>query len=103
MKNEITEALGLETNWIKTLEQVSTQDLIFVLSQRSDVIFVGETFFKGQVMELCSATESEAEQFMEECLPSDNDGVCNEASDNLVQLFENWKEINNLNNLFKNK
>jgi len=100
MKNEITQILGLKTNWIETLKEVSTQDLIFVLSQRSDVIFVGETFFKEQVMELCSATESEAEQFMEECLPSDNDGVCENAAINLAQLFENWKE---LNNFFENK
>jgi len=75
------------------LKDISSKTLTSILLyQRTDQIFVGGTYCKQRVMELCDATVEEAEAFMEQTDPLRYDWVEESATENLRQLFESWQE-----------
>jgi hypothetical protein len=74
------------------LELYTSEELMREIKRRRDIVILGNFYSKQQITDLCGATPEEADAFLDECDPADNDAVLENANLELQELFDTWKE-----------
>jgi hypothetical protein len=77
---------------INELKQYTSEKLMQELKRRNDIIIIGNWYFKQHITDLCGATPEEADAFLDECDPQENDAVLENANLELQELFDTWRE-----------
>ena len=74
------------------LTPYTSEELMREIKRRNDITLVGNWFFNRHIIELCGATPEEADAFLEECDPQENDAVLENAKLGLQEVYDTWKE-----------
>lgn len=87
--------IGAEINSVLSLllKDIPSEMLLNIVNARSDMSIIGDWFCKQQIMELCEATAEEADCFLDdEGGLHENDAIRDQATTDLQDTFDNWKQ-----------